>query len=168
MAILAPEDMGRKLPPVGSPVLSCQIPQQFYAGLRASMPASTLFSIASKRFVAADREAAILAGCLVPTGGAAGGAGPITPGGGTMPPVAIPKLPTIPVVKPIPPPPPGALPKIPKLPSLPSLPPLPPPPLSGAGGGGGMPSPAAIAPAAGGAGVLILIALALLGLRRSR
>jgi len=148
MAILAPEDMGRKLPPVGSPAPAptCEVPQQFFSGLRASMPFSTLQRVGRERFIAADREAAIIAGCL--TGGAAGGAGKNTPGGGVLPPVAIPKLPPPPIAK---------------IPNLPPLPPLPPPPMPpGGGGGGGLPSPSAVVPAAGGAGIMLLIGLALL------
>lgn len=150
MVILAPEN-GQKLPgidPIGG--VRCTVPQQYYSGLRVSMPSSTRFSVASKRFIAADREGAILAGCA-PTGPTAGGAGANTPGGGTTRPVAIPKPPVIP-----PPPTNG------KVPPIPKMPPLPPPPLPPSGAPSAGPGTAAGGGGAAGGGILLLIGLALL------
>jgi len=165
MAISAPEDIGRK------------IPQRFFEGLERLDRADALF-LATKRYNVRDRyrhrfsetprkpptariAAKIAAAAPLrverrpvpvqkPTGGAAGGPGKNTPGGGVLPPVAVPTKPP-PVLPPKTPPPPIA-----------KIPPPPKKPLDGVGLAGAPGTAAGGGGAGGGGGILLLIALALL------
>jgi len=151
MAILAPENGTRKLPPVGSPAPTvCGNDGQIRVG-------SQKRNIVLAGFCPNNPTQRIPQNLSITGGAAAGGAGIDT----TPPrPAAIPKPSSPPLdPRPLDPRPPAVPPPIAKVPKLPPLPPLPPPPLPPARAAG--PGPAGGGGAAGG-GVMLLIALALL------
>jgi len=141
MAILAPEEFGRKLPPVGSPA-----PDRSVCGNDGKIRTGSLQLFLISQGLCPNNPSQ-----RIPTGGAGGGSGIDTPA-----PIPIP-IP-IPTAKP-PPPPPPPMDKVPKLPPLPPLPraPLPPSVAPGAG-----PGTAAGGGGAAGGGIMLLIGLALL------
>lgn len=165
MVILAPENGQRILlppDPVPDPCFGVKATGSLVDTFRASLNAPFMSDMAKKGLQSwldgQNAKAVTACRALLPsttiggtTGGTAGGAGANTPGGGTVPPVAIPKPPVVP------PPPP-----IDKVPKIPPLPPLPPPPLPPSGVPSAGPGTASGGGGAAGGGVLLLIALALL------
>lgn len=151
MAILAPEDTGRKLPPVGSPT-----PTPLGERLQLCGNDGRIRTGSQKLLIQQSGFCPNNPSQRIPVGGFVSGGGgqiPPTPGGGVVPPVAIPKVPIIP-------PPPIA-----KIPQLPPLPPLPPPPLPPGANGAPRPLPSAPGASGGGGaggGIMLLIGLAVL------